>query len=282
MSHHHHQYETMKVGFAAPGVYHIQFHNGDKNFVDQRFWTEYATIFHKIPTSGDIRVVIISSSVPGYFCGGLDVAHQGKESFAPKGSDAARRAFNFRESIREVQEVFSSPERCRVPVICALHGKCVGLALDIALACDMRYAAKDAVLSMKEVDIAIAAGTGTNARLQKTTGSSSMATELAYTARDFTAQEAFQFGFVSRLVDGSHKEVFEEALKVAKVIASKSPVAVATTKRLQLHARDNTVDSNLEYTQVSSSAALQTDDIESAVKYYLGIGPEPTFKPLNG
>ena len=72
------------------------------------------------------------------------------------------------------------------------------------------------------------------------TGNQSLVSELAFTARPFSAAEAEKCGLVSRVVPGSRDEVVAAALETAKLIAEKSPIAVLGTKRILLHARDHT------------------------------------------
>jgi Delta3,5-Delta2,4-dienoyl-CoA isomerase len=109
------------------------------------------------------------------------------------------------------------------------------------------------------VDVGLAADIGTLARTPKITASASHLRELAYTARAFGAAEALRLGLVSRVVDGGREQVRDAALDVACVIAAKSPVAVAGTKRLLLHARDHPVGESLEYTSVWNAAMLQAE-----------------------
>jgi delta(3,5)-delta(2,4)-dienoyl-CoA isomerase len=273
-----HESEFMKIGFASPGVLHIQFARKPVNAFNEEFWREYGSIFGKLSTFGDVRVVVLSSAVPKFFTAGLDL-HASMEGLQPQDPDGARRAFYFKEHIDEFQRAISAPERCNVPVICAIHGMALGLGIDISLACDVRFVASDASFSIKEVDIGLAADIGTLARGPKATGSSSLFAELALSARTFSAAEALRLGFASRVVEGSRDEVVKEALDLASLIASKSPVAVAGTKRLLLHARDHTVDSALEYTQIWNGAMLQTDDVPSAIEGFTKK-KKPSFKPL--
>jgi delta(3,5)-delta(2,4)-dienoyl-CoA isomerase len=118
------------------------------------------------------------------------------------------------------------------------------------------------------VDVGLAADIGTLALLPKITGNHSLVRELAYTARQFSAEEAYRIGFISRIVKGDGRDgVVLAALDLAKVIASKSPIAVSGTKRLITHARDHSVQENLVYTQAWNAHALLT---EVSVFTYLG------------
>ena len=70
--------------------------------------------------------------------------------------------------------------------------------------------------------------------------------------------EGEKLGLVSRVVPGSRNQVIEEALKVARLIAANSPIAIVGTKRVLLHSRDSTVDENLEYVATWNASMLQT------------------------
>lgn len=84
-----------------------------------------------------------------------------------------------------------------------------------------------------------AAGLGILAYLPKITGNQSLASELVYTGRGFSAAEADKLGLVSRVVEGGRDEVVKAALDLGKVIASKSPVGVFGSKHLLAHSRDH-------------------------------------------
>jgi len=116
-------------------------------------------------------------------------------------TDFARKAFNIRRFLLLMQDSFSSIEQCKQPVIAAVHNACMGAGVDLLCACDIRYASKDAFFSIKEVDVGLASDIGTLQRMPKIVGNEGLVRELAYTARHFSAQEALQFGFVTRVLD---------------------------------------------------------------------------------
>jgi len=112
--------------------------------------------------------------------------------------------------------------------------------------------------TLQEVDFGLAPDVGSLAFLPKITGNDSLVRELTYTARPFSAIEAEKLGLLSKVVQGGRDEVVREALQIAKLIASKSPVAVASSKHLISHSRDHSVAENLSYTSVWNAAALMT------------------------
>lgn len=89
--------------------------------------------------------------------------------------------------------------------------------------------------------------------------------EIAYTARDFTAAEALQYGFVSKVVGGGRDEAVDKAMEVAKVIVEKSPVAVDSSKELLNYSVGRPVEDGLRYTQVWNSPAILAGDVKEAV-----------------
>ncbi|KAH8111167.1 ClpP/crotonase [Phellopilus nigrolimitatus] len=229
----------------------------------QRLWTEFGQLFDKISGDGAVRAVVLASALPKLFTAGLDL----NETTFIRGppDDPARTALTLREHALAFQASISALERCRVPVIIAVHGLALGLGVDIACACDVRYAASDAVFCIKEIDIALAADIGTLARLPKIASNASLVRELALTARPFDAAEALTLGLVSRVVPGSRAAVVDAALETARAIAQKSPVAAVGTKRFLLHAQDHSVAENLEYTATWNAFALQAADVKDAI-----------------
>jgi delta(3,5)-delta(2,4)-dienoyl-CoA isomerase len=146
-----------------------------------------------------------------------------------------------RTHLRDFQHAIGAPARIPQPVIAAIHGTAFGLALDLLCAVDVRWAASDAAFSIKEVDVGLAADSGTLARMPKLAANASLLHELALSARTFSAEEALRsLGFVSRVVPGSRAEVVRAAIvEFAEVVARKSPVAVVGTKQFITHALDH-------------------------------------------
>jgi delta(3,5)-delta(2,4)-dienoyl-CoA isomerase len=148
----------------------------------------------------------------------------------------------------------------------------------LSTASDVRICSADTRFSVKEVDIGIAADVGTLTRLPKIVGSSSWVKEVCMTAREFGAEEAQRVGFVSQ-VHATKAEAVAAGLGLAKLLASKSPLAVQGTKELLNHARDNTTAESLRYTGIWNSAAVQSKDFEDAILSGLKK-TKPTFAKL--
>ena len=89
--------------------------------------------------------------------------------------------------IHFLQDAVSSTENCKVPVIAAISGNCIGGAVDLITACDLRYCTEDAVFCIKETDLGMVADVGTLQRLPKLIGDQ-QTRELAYTGRVFNGR----------------------------------------------------------------------------------------------
>ncbi|KAF7356486.1 Delta-2 dienoyl-CoA isomerase [Mycena venus] len=249
----------ISVSEPTPHVLHVELCRKPVNAFSAEFWREYSALFDRITREGrDVRAVVLSSTLPKLFTAGIDMGDLSAVQ-NPEAPDAARASLSNFHFITEFQSAIGAVERCRFPVIAAIHGTVIGLGLDIVAACDIRYGADNAQFTIKEVDAGLAADIGILGYLPKITGNHSLARELAYTSRIFTAQEALHLGFLSKVVPGGQSEVIKAALDLACVIAQKSPLAVSGTKRIMTHARDHSVQENLEYTALWNSSALQTN-----------------------
>jgi enoyl-CoA hydratase/carnithine racemase len=127
-----------------------------------------------------------------------------------------------------------------IAVIAVLHGVSFGLALDMTLCADIRICVSNTRFAVKEVDIGLAADIGTLTRLPKANVPMSFIKDVALTARIFTAQEALTVGIVSAVYD-TKAEALAKAVEKAKLIASKSPVAIMGTKEVLNYSRDHSV-----------------------------------------
>lgn len=268
----------------CPYVVHIEINRPAKlNSFSSPMWPELKSLINHFSTASDIRVVLISGAGDRAFTSGLDVVGSSDPDTSvlasPKHADPSRRATVLRRHILELQDVVSSVARCEKPVIALIHGYALGLGIDLSSACDIRLCSPNTRFCVKEVDIGLAADVGTLSRLPKVIGLTSWCKEICLTARVFGPDEALTNGFVSRIVPGGKKELVEEGLALAQLIASKSPVAVQGTKNILDAAWGRTVEDNLNYTAVWNSAMLQSSDVERAMTSGLKKRT-PTFEKL--
>ncbi|KAF8323427.1 ClpP/crotonase [Clavulina sp. PMI_390] len=268
----------LKVSTPLEGIAVVSISRPPHNAFTGAMWREIPLVFNRLSSDSNIRVIVLASS-ERVFTAGLEVKDTGSELLSATSSDPSRTAWGLRALIQEFQAAVHAIEKCRVPVIAAVHGIAYGIALEILSACDIRYATSDACFAMKEVDIGMTSNVGLLARFPRITGNDSSARELAFTAKDFSAREALEVGFISKVVEGDKSAVLNAALETAKMIAAKSPVAISGIKHLFLHARDHSVQENLDYTATWNAGMLQTEDVEKSIEAFMKK-KKASFKPL--
>ncbi|KAI5812365.1 enoyl-CoA hydratase/isomerase family protein [Pyronema omphalodes] len=259
-------YKHFIISFPCDFVAHVEINRPQKlNAFNRAMWLEYGDLFNQLSTDPNIRAIILSGSGPRAFCAGLDLHSSNILTHDDPAIDAARKATTIRRFIQEFQDSISSVSNCEKPVICILHGISFGLAIDISSCADIRIASKDVKLAVKEVDIGIAADIGTLSRLPKIVGNLGWVKEVAYTARIFGAEEALKEGFVQKVAE-TKGEAIQEAVKLAKLMAEKSPLGVQGTKAIVNYSVDHSIAEGLEFTKVWNAAAVQAPDPKVAIE----------------
>ncbi len=230
----------------ADAVAHIQLKRGDElNTMVPEFWSELPAIVRGIDEDAKARVIVISSTGK-HFSAGMDLSFfASPPGAAAPDAERGRRAANLRRGVLEIQEAFSILERVRLPVLAAIQGGCVGGAVDLASACDCRYATEDAFFVVQEINIGMTADLGTFPRLCQLIPQG-WVRELAYTGRRLPAQKAKEIGLVNAVL-ADQAALLDHVMGVAREIAEKSPLAVHGSKVMINYARDHTIADGLDY-----------------------------------
>ena len=235
------------------------------NTMSRDFWVELGDVLEEINRDSEVRVVVMSSTGK-HFCAGMDLNafSNGVDNIPDeKKPDHTRIGEAVYRVAKELQEYISTLEKIRVPVIAAIHGGCIGGAVDLVTACDIRLASDDAFFCIQEINIGMAADVGTLQRLPKIIPDSKMR-EMAYTGRRMYAEEAKETGLVSDTYK-SQEDMLKAANSLAKEIASKSPVAIYGLKAVMNYSRDHSVSESLEYNALWSGAMLSQKDMTEAM-----------------
>lgn len=259
------QYSAFKVEMNE-NIAHVQINRPEKlNAMNAAFWEEIIEIFQWVDDTDAVRAVVISGAGK-HFSAGIDLAMLASVA-GQMGKDPSRNARTLRKTILSLQASFNAVDRCRKPVLAAVQGYCIGGAIDLLSACDMRYCSRDAQFSIKEIDMGMAADVGTLQRLPRIINDGIMR-ELAYTGRTVEAEEALRIGLVNRVYD-DQAALLEGVFAIARDIAAKSPIAVAGTKHMLSYMRDHRIDDGLEYIATWNAAMLQSEDMRLAMAAHM-------------
>jgi enoyl-CoA hydratase len=171
----------------------------------------------KLEENKGVKVIIITGNAEKVFVAGADIAAMKEMS-----KDDAE---EFSEQGHRCMQLI---EECSKPVIAAVNGYALGGGTELALACDFIYASDNAKFGLPEVKLGIFPGFGGTQRLPRAVGMP-RSRELIFTGRIITAQEAFEWGMVNKVVP--REELMNEVRKVATEIAANGIVAVGLAKR---------------------------------------------------
>lgn len=230
-----------------------------RNTMTPAFWGELPEAVMALSDEGQTRVLILDAQGP-VFSAGMDISVFTDPGALSTDSAAAREAFL--TAATALQDAFMAFERARFPVIAAVQGPCVGGAVDMITACDLRYGTSEAWLRIEETNIAMFADVGTLQRLPRLIPEG-VARELAYTGAKLDAQRAERLGLYNAVLD-TPEALRAHVDSVAREIAAKAPLAISGTKRSLLYARDHSVSDALEQAMVLQASLWNPADIMEA------------------
>jgi len=239
------------------GVAHLQLSRPERrNAMTAAFWKELPEIVHSL----SVNVLVLSSTGP-HFCAGLDVSMFGSGVLTTESVEGRKK---FRQKLEELQASLNSLAEAPFPVIAAVQGGCIGGGVDMATACCLRYATRDAFFVIQEINLGMMADVGTFNRMPKQLPEA-VVRELGYTGDRLSAERAERLGFVNGLYD-THEQLVAGALEVAKRIASKAPVPIAATKQMISYTRDHSVAESFDYLNALQPAIFDIEEIKRSLK----------------
>ncbi len=246
-------------------VAHLQLNRPDAfNSMTPEFWVELPTIVADLDDRGEARAIVISSTGK-HFSAGMDLAvftgggAIGGDQAGSGSTEAGRRRAQLRQTAMRLQDSFTALEKARVPVLAAIQGGCIGGAVDLVTACDLRYASADAFFCVQEINIGMTADVGTLQRLPKIIPEG-IAREMAFRGHRLPASRAYQVGLVNEVFD-DHEALVAGVLEIAHEIASKSPLAIWGSKEMLNYSRDHSVADGLNYIATWQTGMFQPADM---------------------
>ena len=211
--------------------------------------------FTALASDDDVRVIVVKGAGDKAFSAGADI-REFVEPLVPTQFREQRRRIDFRQVM----------DRCPQPIIAAIRGIALGGGLELALACDIRIAADDALLGLTEVNLAIIPGGGGTQRLPRLIGRGK-ALEMILTGARIGAAEALRLGLVERVVPAA--DVLTAALDLARELAGRAPVALRYAKEAVVKGLGMSLDDGLRLEGDLSTLLRTTEDRLEGARAFL-------------
>lgn len=188
-----------------------------RNAINRRLAAELTAALAALASNESLRAVVVTGAGARAFSAGADLRERLALSPAERAAHTA--------AIAAAAEALAA---LPLPTIAAVRGYALAGGAELALACDLRVVASDAIFGFPEVKIGIFPGAGGVHRLPRLIGLGA-ARDLLYTGRQVVAEEAFRLGLIDRLVPTD--DVLDTARRLAAEIAANAPLAVRALKR---------------------------------------------------
>lgn len=237
------------------------------NSMNPPAWKEIIPIFEELDADTQIRAVILAGKGE-CFSTGIDLMSMMGE--LPELMEAEQKGgtkWMVIKKIAALQETMTCIEKCRKPVIAAIHGYCIGAGLDMATACDIRICSKNAVFSLREASVGIVADVGVLQRLPHICGQG-ITRQLAFTAENVGAERAKKMLLVNQVYE-TQEQLMEQANELAMQISENSPLAVQASKAVLNHGIGKSIDDGLQYVASMSTNIIPSNDLMEAMTAFM-------------
>src|SRR4051812_5975004 len=226
--------------------------NGQMNAIAPQVVADLGAVWERVRSS-DVRALVLASANPLVFCAGADI-----KAFTEMDEDGGRKL------ARDAHALLRALGSAGVATIAAVNGVAFGGGCELAMACDVRIAAQSALFGQPEIKLGIIPGFGGTQRLPRL-GGGSKALEMNLVGDAITADEAYEYGLVNRVV--ADHELFDAALAFARRLAGQAPLALAQIKAVSARAD---LDEGLAAEQAGFASAFQTEDAREGIGAFLG------------
>ena len=233
------------------------------NALNRKTMDELGDCLKKVRADDAIRVVILTGAGEKAFIAGADINELSQQT-----------PVNGREFTLYGQEIIHRLETLGKPSIAAINGFALGGGCELALACTMRIASRNAKLGQPEVKLGIIPGYGGSQRLPRLCGKG-VAHELILTGEMITAEEALRVGLVNRVVEPG--ELLATAEAIAKKIIANAPLAVKYAMEAVEHGMEMPQEEGLYLEATLFGLCCATQDMREGTRAFLEKRP-PKFE----
>jgi enoyl-CoA hydratase/3-hydroxyacyl-CoA dehydrogenase len=210
------------------------------------------TVWQRVTEGGEVRSLVIASTVPLLFSAGADI-----KAFTSMDEAEGR------ELIETGHAMFREFGRNKVTTIAAVNGIAFGGGNELAMACDVRLAAQSAVFGQPEIKLGIIPGFGGTQRLPRLVGEAK-ALEMNLVGDAIRSEEAYELGLVNRVLPDH--ELFDNAIAFARRLSEAAPLAVEQIKQVSNKAD---LDEGIEAEKEAFATAFQTADAREGISAFL-------------
>lgn len=240
---------TRHDGFVAT----VQLHRPKVlNALNLELMVELVEALEELDADGDVRCIVLHGS-ERVFAAGADISEMASAS----PTEMLRRdQFTRWDRIRRV----------KTPIIAAVSGVALGGGCELAMICDMIVASETARFGQPEINIGVMPGAGGTQRLTRAVGKA-LAMEMVLTGRMISAAEAKSAGLINMIVPIEF--YLEAALKLAREVAARPPVATRLAKESVLKAFDTSVNDGLEFERKNFYLLFDTEDMKEGMAAFL-------------
>ncbi len=246
-----------------------------KNAMNPPAFYELPQIIKEMDQDNDIRVIIIASN-GDIFSAGIDLIEMSTEIEEIREPDQkGKTKSSLIKKISRLQDMVNSLQSTDKPIIGAINGLCIGAGLELVSGCDIRLCSNDAKFSLRESAVGFVADIGVLQRLPPIIGEGNTR-ELAFTAKFIDATTALRMHLVNAIFPDKDT-LLRGARDMALEIASNSPLAVRSTKRVLNFINEERIRRGLEYVALCSANIIPSDDLFEAISAFLEKR-KPDFK----
>jgi enoyl-CoA hydratase len=226
------------------------------NALNGKLLAELSLALLELDRHADVRAIVLTGAGEKAFAAGADIGELNALPNAIAGADQARMG----------QTLTRQMERMRKPVIVAINGFALGGGCEIAMGGDIRICSENAKFGQPEVNLGLIPGYGGSQRTTRLVGRG-MAMYLCLTGELIDAHEALRIGLVQKVVPLA--DLMTEAKRIANVIATKAPLAIAACKRAINNGAHLSLDDALEVEALEFGALVNTEDIKEGTGAFL-------------
>jgi len=246
-------YTDLRLDRRTDGVAVLTLDNpGQRNAMSDAMTASWIAAIDELAQDRDVRAVVVTGEGSA-FCSGGNTSWIASEPDA--GVDALR------DRMMPFYRAWLSIRRLEVPTLAAINGPAIGAGLCLALACDLRYAARGARMGVPFVKLGMHAGMAGTYLLPDVVGPSA-ARDLLLTGRLVDADEALGLGLVSRVLDPDSFQ--DQVMAVAGEIAATAPIASRLTK-VALAAGHADFETALQWEALAQPVTLATEDLQEGI-----------------